>query len=140
MQTLVENAHACHTNIHALEEHPCVVNLDILQSRDIKESMMPIAKADPELQARSPKVIDPMSSLLAGTPDTAQFTSLDAGVNWKEDTHSLQRVMHECMSALRALSWEESNTWGSPWSVSLSSSANMALWKPIPEAMDLKII
>lgn len=52
-------------NIHTLEEHPCVVNVDILQSGDIKESMMPVTKADLELDARSSKVIYPMSSLLA---------------------------------------------------------------------------
>lgn len=61
-------------NIHALEAHPRVVNADILQSGDIQESMLPIAKADPELHARSSKVIYPMSSLLAGTPNTAPFT------------------------------------------------------------------
>lgn len=68
-------------NIHALEAHPCVVSADILQSGDIQESMLPIAKADPELHARSSKVIYPMSSLLAGTPYTAPFIFLDAEVN-----------------------------------------------------------
>lgn len=68
-------------NIHSLEEHSCMVNADILQSGDIQESMLPIAKADPELHARSSKVIYPMSSLLAGTPDIAPFTLLDAEVN-----------------------------------------------------------
>lgn len=68
-------------NIHALEEHSCMVNADILQRGDIQESMLPIAKADPELHARSSKVIYPMSSLLAGTPDIAPFTLLDAEVN-----------------------------------------------------------
>lgn len=83
-------------NIHALEAHPRVVNTDILQSGDIQESMLPITKADPELHARSSKVIYPMSSLLAGTPDTVPCTFLDAELNWKQDASSLQWVMHEC--------------------------------------------
>lgn len=123
-------------NIHALEAHPCVVNAaDILQSGDIQEGMLPIAKADPELHARSSKVIYPMSSLLAGTPDTAPFIFLDAEVNWKQDSGSPHR---DAWVYLELSAWRSQTA--KPLVCIPGQLSSMALWKPTPASMDLKTI